>query len=62
VSFASTLIENNLVDAFYFLKDPFCLGKGLSVFEKNKNIPVFKLEQSKAFPCGTVLLSYKREK
>ena len=62
VSFASTLIENNLVDSFYFLKNPFCLGKGLSIFKDNKNILAFKLEQSKTFPCGTVMLFYKPKK
>jgi dihydrofolate reductase len=59
ISFASNLIENKLVDAFFFLKDPFCLGKGLSIFDKITNMPLLKLEQSKAFPCGTVMLSYK---
>ncbi len=62
VSFASTLIENDLVDTFYFLKNPFCLGKGLSIFKKSKDVLTFKLEQSKPFPCGTILLSYQRKK
>lgn len=62
VTFASTLIENNLVDSFYFLKNPFCLGKGLSIFKDSKNILAFKLEQSKTFPCGTIMISYKRKK
>ena len=59
VSFASSLIENGLVDEFYFLKNPFCLGKGLSVFKDYKDILTLNLEQAKPFPCGTVMLSYK---
>ncbi|MFT3910890.1 MAG: dihydrofolate reductase family protein [Ferruginibacter sp.] len=62
VSFASALIENRLVDAFYFLKNPFCLGKGLSIFKREKNVPAFTLEKSKPFPCGTIMLSYTPKK
>ncbi len=63
ISFASSLIENKLVDSFYFLKDPFCLGKkGVSIFSDYKSILTFKLEKSKTFPCGTVMLSYTRKK
>jgi len=62
VSFAAALIEHRLVDDFYFLKNPFCLGKGLSIFKESKDVLTFKLEQSKPFPCGTIMLSYKRKK
>jgi dihydrofolate reductase len=62
VSFASSLIEHGLVDDFYFLKNPFCLGKGLSIFKEDKDVLTFKLEQSKPFPCGTIMLYYKRKK
>lgn len=62
VSFAAALIENKLIDSFYFLKDPFCLGKGLSIFKDTRDIPAFKLKKSKVFPCGTVMLSYTRKK
>ncbi len=33
-TFASSLIQNNLIDEFYFLLDPFCLGKGVTIFKK----------------------------
>jgi len=62
VSFASALVENDLVDTFYFLKNPICLRKGLSVFKESKDILTFKLEELKPFPCGTIMLSYKRKK
>ncbi len=59
VSFASSLIQGKLVDEFYFLIDPFCLGSGLSIFKKNKDILTFNLLKSLSFPCGSVMLCYK---
>ena len=58
-SFASSLIQNNLVDEFYFLLNPFCLGKGSTIFERNKDILTFTLMKSMPFPCGTIMLQYK---
>ena len=58
-SFASSLIESNSVNEFYFLLNPFCLGKGLTIFKPNKNIQAFSLVKFTPFPCGTVMLFYK---
>ncbi len=58
-SFASSLIQNNLVDEFYFLLNPFCLGKGMTIFKKNESILTFSFLKSMPFPCGTVMVSYK---
>ncbi len=58
-SLASSLIQNNFVDEFYFLLNPFCLGKGLTIFKPNKDILVFTLVKSMPFPCGTIMLCYK---
>ena len=58
-SFASSLVQNNLVDEFYFLLNPFSLGKGATIFKKNEGIQTFTFLKSKPFPCGTILLSYK---
>lgn len=58
-SFASSLVQNNLVDEFYFLLNPFCLGKGATIFKKEEGVQPFTLLKSKPFPCGTVLLNYK---
>lgn len=58
-SFASSLIQNNLVDEFYFLLDPFCLGKGTTIFKKENEVQTFTFVQSQPFPCGTIMLSYK---
>jgi dihydrofolate reductase len=58
-SFASSLIQNNLVDEFYFLLNPFCLGKGAKIFNKDEGVKTFTFLKSRPFPCGTILLSYK---
>lgn len=58
-SFASSLVKNNLVDEFHFLLNPFCLGKGATIFKKEEGVQSFTLLNSKPFPCGTILLSYK---
>jgi dihydrofolate reductase len=60
-SFASSIVQNNLVDEFYFLLDPFCLGKGKTIFKKDQGVQTFTFLTSKSFPCGTVLLTYKPE-
>lgn len=58
-SFASSLIENRLVDEFYFLLDPFRLGKGVRIFKEEEGVQTFSFSTSIPFPCGTVMLSYK---
>jgi dihydrofolate reductase len=58
-SFASSLVQNNLIDEFYFLLDPFCLGKGATIFKKGEGVQTFNFLKSKNFPCGTIMLSYK---
>ena len=58
-SFATSLIENNLVDEFYFFLDPFRLGNGLTIFKPNNDVLTFTLIKSMHFPCGTVMVSYK---
>ncbi len=58
-SFASSLIQNNLIDEFYFLLDPFCLGKGETIFKQREDIVTFTFLKSIPFPCGTVMLNYK---
>lgn len=57
-SFAASLLQNGLVDEFYFLLNPFRLGKGLTLFQPNDDVQLFTLIKSKPFPCGTVLLQY----
>lgn len=56
---ASSLIENNLVDEFYFLLSPICFGKGLTIFKSIKDTLPLTLLKSKTFDCGSVLLNYE---
>ena len=56
-SFASSLIQNNLVDEFYFLLDPFCLGKGVTIFKQKEGVETFTFLKSIPFPCGTIMLT-----
>ena len=58
-SFASSLIQNHLVDEFYFLLNPFCLGKGVTIFQPKNDVELFTFIESTPFPCGTVMLNYK---
>ena len=58
-SFTSSLVQNDLVDEFYFLLNPFCLGKGATIFKKDEGVQTFTFLKSKPFHCGTILLSYK---
>jgi len=57
-SFATSLIDKNLVDEFYFLLDPFRLGKGISIFKEIDKVQPFNLLNSMPFPCGTIMLHY----
>ena len=58
-SFASSLIENRLVDEFYFLLNPFCLGGGATIFKPIKDILTFTFVKSIPFPSGIVMVCYK---
>lgn len=57
-SFAASLLQNGLVDAFYFLLNPFRLGNGLTLFQPNDDVQLFTLIKSMLFSGGTVLLHY----
>ncbi len=57
-SFAASLIDHNLVDAFYLLLDPFRLGKGVGIFKEIDKVQPFSLVKSRPFPCGTIMLHY----
>ncbi|MBX2923756.1 MAG: dihydrofolate reductase family protein [Chitinophagaceae bacterium] len=56
---ASSLIENDLVDEFYFLVNPVCFSKGLTIFQSVKKTLPLTLIKSHTFGCGNVLLNYK---
>lgn len=58
-SMAASLIQSKLVDEFYFLLNPFCLGKGVRIFGENKDVLTYTFTKSIPFPCGTIMVSYK---
>ncbi|MBO9674850.1 MAG: dihydrofolate reductase [Sphingobacteriaceae bacterium] len=60
-SFASSLIQHDLIDEYYVLANPAALGNGQQTFNPLKNELELKLEESKAFACGAVLVHYSRQ-
>jgi len=55
-TFVSSLIENNLIDEYYFFVNPAAIGNGLFIFKERKK---FKLVKSIPFSCDIVLLNYE---
>ncbi|SEW14245.1 dihydrofolate reductase family protein [Chitinophaga arvensicola] len=53
--FATSLINQNLVDEYYIISNPVAIGSGLSIFKERK---VLKLENSIAFKSGKMLHKY----
>lgn len=54
-SFLSSLISLNLIDEYYFFRNPVAIGAGLSIFKERK---VLKLESSTAYKNGKILEKY----
>jgi dihydrofolate reductase len=57
--FATSLIENNLVDEYHLLVNPVAFGSGQTIFRGLTDALRFTLVANRAFSCGTVLLCYK---
>ncbi len=58
-SFVSSLVENNLIDEFYFYVNPVVLGKGETIFDKLKNPIKMTQVKSKEYNSGINLFFYK---
>lgn len=58
VTFASSLLENDLVDELCFLVNPVAIGKGLSIFDKIGSRQDFVLVTSERDTSGIVVNSY----
>jgi dihydrofolate reductase len=61
-SFVSSLVQNALIDEYYFLVEPLMIGDGQTILKNLKNHMLLKLKRCKSFPCGTVLLHYTKQK
>jgi dihydrofolate reductase len=55
-SFVSSLIEHKLIDELHFFVNPVAIGQGLQVFASKKPL---KLLESKRYPSGTVVSTYR---
>lgn len=53
--FVSSLIEHDLIDEYYILRNPVAIGQGLSIFKADKRL---KLESVTAYSSGKVLNKY----
>ncbi len=56
VTFASSLINEGLIDEYHLLLNPVALGNGMKIFNGRTNL---ELEKSIQFACGIMLLVYK---
>ena len=53
--FVSSLIDHNLIDEYFIIRNPVAIGKGLSIFNERK---VLTLESAITFKNGKVLNKY----
>lgn len=60
VSFASSLINADLVDEYHLYINPVLLGTGLNPFQ-DLTIPIsLHLQNAISYPCGMVVMQYER--
>jgi dihydrofolate reductase len=60
--FDSSLIKENLIDEFYLFINPVDIGTGKTIFKGQIKFQKFRLIESMAFDCDTVLLHYEVKK
>jgi len=58
IGFATSLLEEDLVDDLQLFVNPFVLGDGLSIFQPDRPRPL-KLIQSTSYDCGMVVSRYQ---
>ena len=56
--FVTSLIKEGLIDELYLFLNPTAIPRGLTIFGETANNISLKLNESKAFDCGIVLLKY----
>lgn len=53
----SSLMKADLIDEFFFIVNPVAIGKGMSIFNERLSL---NLADAIPFPCGVVVLHYRR--
>jgi dihydrofolate reductase len=56
--FVASLLRHRLIDELHLFINLVVLGEGKTIFEQLDGRQALKLVQSRAFPCGIVLLHY----
>ncbi|HWY36979.1 MAG TPA: dihydrofolate reductase family protein [Bacteroidia bacterium] len=57
--FVSSLIKEGLIDEYHLIINPTAMSNGMTVFNSLNGIQKFTPIQSKLFPGGKTVLSYK---
>ncbi len=58
-NFVSSLIKEGLIDEYHLIINPTAMGNGMTIFNSLDRIQRFTPIQSKLFPGGKTVLSYK---
>ncbi len=58
--FASSLIKENLLDEYHLIINPTAMGNGMTIFNSLDKILKFTPIESKLYPGGKTVLSFKR--
>jgi len=57
--FVSSLIKEGLIDEYHLIINPTAMGKGMTIFNSLDSIQKFTPVQSKLYPGGKTVLSFK---
>lgn len=57
--FVSSLIQEGLIDEYHLFVNPTAIGDGMTIFTSLGRTQKFSVIQSKAYPCGITVLSYR---
>jgi dihydrofolate reductase len=57
--FVSSLIKEGLIDEYHLIVNPTAMGSGMTIFNSLDSIQKFTPIQSKLYPGGKTILSYK---
>ena len=58
-SFVSALIKEGLIDEYHLIVNPVAIGNGMPIFKSLDRTQKFSPLQSKLYPGGKIVLSYK---